>query len=561
MGSVGVVVRTIKVGIHTLDADTPRALALNDGLLAATDAGADVVAFLDHDCEPDESWLAALGAAWDAADPDVAVIGGTITVRSEGPQPAWCSDDLLSTFASQGKAEATFHAGNASFRTAALRGVGGFWPSRGHALGRDWFAPEHEAQRELSRAGWLAHWAPEVAVTRVVAPRLLRALRFRMRTGSRCAVVGDVGEGALRAGLRFAAGVPLSRSRAVAIDRTGRAAERLGAALGGRSARHDFEPLTAATPFRASVPVAPPPPPRFGRLGGGPRSLILVYHRVIERAYGPVGLCVSPENFAAQLDVIGDSLVELDRIVTGAAPDGSVAITFDDGYVDNLTNAAPLLAGRPATLFVCTGLNRFWWDDLWRLMEDPPIDGGLLTAAGCAWWPRDAAQREFVARQILPQLVARHPDEIQTVLDELGRDPLAGEADRRMTVDELRLAARAFAFSAHTRHHPGLARLPEDEQYTEMAGSRADLREWLGVDVHTISYPFGVPGFDVDRRTLAMAREAGFEAGLVNVSGAVAARARNPMALPRVAVPDLDADGFAAWLAEVRSESAAAVLS
>lgn len=549
-----IAVRTLQIAVHTLHAGRPRALDLDAGLLAAGDAP--IVAYLDDDCRPGDGWLDALEAAWAAADPDVAVIGGPIAVRVDGPRPEWCSDDLLSTFASQSEPGTTFHAGNASFRAEALRGAGGFWPARGHPLGRDWFAPEHEAQRELQRAGWQAQWAPDAQVTRYVTPRLGRALHARLRTGARCAVVGAKTDGALRAGLVFAAGVPLARSRRLAADRAARAAERLGAALGGHWAQADFEPIASSTPFRASVPLPPAPQRRFAGRPSGPRSLILIYHRVIERAHDPMGMCVAPERFAAQLDVLGDALVGLERVVAGDAPDGSVVITFDDGYVDNLTQAAPLLAGRPAMLFVCTGLERFWWDDVWRLMDRHP--GGRVAVGDRAWWPRNDEQRAFAARQIMAQLLPRHPDEVDAAMEQLGREPTGPDEDRRMTVAELRVAAHAFTIGAHTRRHPCLARLSAAEQYAEMAGSREDLSAWLGVDPCLISYPFGVPGSDVDATTLRVAREAGFTGGAVNASGAVAAR-HDVFALPRVPAPDLGADAFASWLRGAREGTGAPV--
>ena len=49
-----------------------------------------------------------------------------------------------------------------------------------------------------------------------------------------------------------------------------------------------------------------------------------------------------------------------------------MAITFDDGYVDNLREAKPRLAAGdvPATLFVTTGAigqrTEYWWDELAR---------------------------------------------------------------------------------------------------------------------------------------------------------------------------------------------------
>ena len=51
-----------------------------------------------------------------------------------------------------------------------------------------------------------------------------------------------------------------------------------------------------------------------------------------------------------------------------------MAITFDDGYVDNLTTASPILTSLnlPATFFVTTGhtgrAQEFWWDELHRVL-------------------------------------------------------------------------------------------------------------------------------------------------------------------------------------------------
>src|SRR5262245_38516522 len=111
-----------------------------------------------------------------------------------------------------------------------------------------------------------------------------------------------------------------------------------------------------------------------------PKPAILMYHRVADLPYDPWGLAVSPRRFAAQIAFLKaerqplpmDTFVE--KLEDGTLSPHAVAVTFDDGYLDNLTHAKPVLdqADVPATVFLATGQlgqNReFWWDELARLV-------------------------------------------------------------------------------------------------------------------------------------------------------------------------------------------------
>ena len=94
-------------------------------------------------------------------------------------------------------------------------------------------------------------------------------------------------------------------------------------------------------------------------------------------------MCVSPDNFSEHLKRLrksyrpinlGEVGIFLDE---GKLPGRSVAVTFDDGYADNLWKAKPILEkhGIPATVFMTTGQagqdREFWWDDLERIMFSP----------------------------------------------------------------------------------------------------------------------------------------------------------------------------------------------
>jgi peptidoglycan/xylan/chitin deacetylase (PgdA/CDA1 family) len=116
---------------------------------------------------------------------------------------------------------------------------------------------------------------------------------------------------------------------------------------------------------------------RLRRLGAArSRPWILMYHRIAAPAIDPWGLAVHPDRFEAHLAMLArrrrvlsvDEIVE--RLTAGSVPDNAVAITFDDGYADNLAEAQPRLAAHrmPATLFLTAGAigqrREFWWDEL-----------------------------------------------------------------------------------------------------------------------------------------------------------------------------------------------------
>src|SRR5689334_19132029 len=98
------------------------------------------------------------------------------------------------------------------------------------------------------------------------------------------------------------------------------------------------------------------------RLTNRSAAVILMYHRIGEPGEDPWALAVSPRHFSEHPQVLGHrrELVPLhdlaSRVVEGKAVDRLAALTFDDGYADNLYEAKPRLQENrmPATVFVTT---------------------------------------------------------------------------------------------------------------------------------------------------------------------------------------------------------------
>ena len=112
-------------------------------------------------------------------------------------------------------------------------------------------------------------------------------------------------------------------------------------------------------------------------------AVILMYHHVDHGT--PSSTSVTPERFAEHLDYLereGFAVLPLRRVLEAlragdGLPDKTVALTFDDGYISVLEQAAPLLKekGWPFTVFVSTDYvdrgygNYLSWDQL-RMLTD-----------------------------------------------------------------------------------------------------------------------------------------------------------------------------------------------
>jgi peptidoglycan/xylan/chitin deacetylase (PgdA/CDA1 family) len=298
--------------------------------------------------------------------------------------------------------------------------------------------------------------------------------------------------------------------------------------------------------------------PGRGRPGVG---IVLMYHRVAEPRDDPWGLCVSPCRFAEQMEALarGARTVPLAALPEAvAAGRAAVAVTFDDGYADNLSAALPVLErhGIPATVFLATGWvgrpREFWWDELlWLVSAAPPRAGpvGLtLDGAPCDW--DGAAGREWLYRALWRRLRSLPYAEQQAALDALaawaGLPRVVRPSHRPLSADEAaRLAASPLVeVGAHTVTHPPLAELPAARRAVEIAESQAACEAVAGRPVTSFAYPYG----SYDAQSLETVRTAGFARGCTTVGGAVT-RGAAPLALPRVAVGDWDGETLARRLA------------
>jgi peptidoglycan/xylan/chitin deacetylase (PgdA/CDA1 family) len=257
--------------------------------------------------------------------------------------------------------------------------------------------------------------------------------------------------------------------------------------------------------------------------------VVLVYHRVAETRDDPYGQAVRPETFASHLEALAREhpVVPLAELVENLPrrrfEDGTVAVTFDDGYEDNLSQALPIAVKVPLTVFVTV---------------EPVLDGGLF------WWDEIAGVEPGLRAKLHARLKGLPGRERRGRLTSLTGRLSTGQSDsgRPMTPDELReLASRpGVGIGAHTLSHPSLALLPAVEQERELAEGRTRLEELIGRPVTLLAYPFGKPG-DVSDETRDLARRAGYRAAFTTVPSRLVPS--SPVfALPRMTVHEQTAE-------------------
>jgi peptidoglycan/xylan/chitin deacetylase (PgdA/CDA1 family) len=282
------------------------------------------------------------------------------------------------------------------------------------------------------------------------------------------------------------------------------------------------------------------------------RALILMYHRICDDPSDPCLLNVSTQRFDEHLRAIKQfgrpmPLREVVRSLrAGRMPSRAVCLTFDDGYVDNLLAAKPLLErhGVPATVFATTGPNgrrhEFWWDQIEGIFLRPgnlprqlelKYDGRMLQMdlGNAAVFHESEAHRTKEWNLMHTEVpTARHEvfravhQLIQPMEDALRKEVLkdlrhwAGfdetlvrPARRALELDEMRELERGglIEVGAHTVNHPQLSNAAPIVALQEITESKRHLEQHLGHSVTGFAYPYGL----YSPLAVEMVRSAGFE--------------------------------------------------
>lgn len=271
----------------------------------------------------------------------------------------------------------------------------------------------------------------------------------------------------------------------------------------------------------------------FSPAGSRARLSVLIFHRVRSQPdpVFPAGLAATA--FRERMLWLRElfNVIPLDeavmRLAAGTLPERAAAVTFDDGYADNVSVALPILRelGLHATFFISSGFidgGRMWNDtvkEVARRAPGPELDATSLGLGRHAIG--DAAARRAASATLIRALKYRpsaERSEQVRQLESLAGVPLAD--DLMMTSAQVReLAAAGMGIGGHTLSHPILTRLAPADAEREIAEGRERLEAIAGQRVPLFAYPNGKPGGDYGRVHAEIVARLGFRAAFTTAPG------------------------------------------
>lgn len=240
---------------------------------------------------------------------------------------------------------------------------------------------------------------------------------------------------------------------------------------------------------------------------------ILLYHGVVTELQSGIanssGKQVDAGLFTDHMTALARHrrIVALDELIRrlqeGSDCRNMLAITFDDGYLNNLDCAAPILErlGLHATFFLAAGFigaGRWMWQDLLESALNQCSERQVYSELLGRTVSLDNAQAKLAFLQQVKAVLKKQSwqeaeRQAAGVALALGAEPGGPSASYRfMSWDDAReLVKRGFGVGAHTVNHAILSRISFEDACREILDSQKRVAAETGVSNRVFCYPNG----------------------------------------------------------------------
>jgi peptidoglycan/xylan/chitin deacetylase (PgdA/CDA1 family) len=264
-----------------------------------------------------------------------------------------------------------------------------------------------------------------------------------------------------------------------------------------------------------------------------PSARILYYHRINDTndSFFPA---MPTSVFEQQVRFLSRnyrvvSMADLRRHLESGSPGVVVAITFDDGYLDNYENAFPILQryGLPATIFLTTGCidsdEPLWFEQMADAFEKTSRESVELEIGTVSRYSlRNAAERLEAHNGTFRLLRALGNTERKRCLAEVLRRLGVASATRKSSMlsweHVRRMKSQGIDFGGHTVTHPFLSKLTREELSWEVSECKSRIEDELQAPVHHFAYPNGREE-DFSEWNKEVIRQAGYQAAVSTIWG------------------------------------------
>lgn len=267
---------------------------------------------------------------------------------------------------------------------------------------------------------------------------------------------------------------------------------------------------------------------------------VLNYHRIDKPENNPdtfqPNISATPEEFRRQMLYLSRwfNVVSLQDVTNWLVnkkplPHQAALITFDDGYLDNYTNAYPILREFkfPAVIYLTSGYiatdRPFYWDLAAYCFHYTKRDHIAFPNGVEKKW-KSHQEKSQVLKQWIETLKGLEEVQKKIWVDRLPEIldiaiPQAFFQKLVMNWDQVReMSTNGIEFGAHTITHPILTRIPEQQIREEIQGSKKKIESEIGKPITSFAYPNGMRT-DINDIVIKITKNSGFTTAFTLFNG------------------------------------------